>query len=572
MQRGILFLLFISSFLRLSGQRNAASVELAFQYSGPDKIECKALVQAKAWSFTSQLRLQQAQGLKIYLIKAGSRKALNFNYDGQEISLKFSSLPHPLAQLEIHYYLEKSFLEAKKDWVFLDEGFLLNYFNMGENPSLQAEEGLLFPCFSGENHLWSLNLIVPENWEVSSPLIEDFRVDLKGKMARYFASAKALKPESLFLAAGLFESDEAEEILEELELEGQIVLVSEAERLIASMQTQHENLLNFLALKRGELWSQNDLEDLLESTNKQDELYLKQEMLPEIAGTKNHFLAEQRILVNAAESAEQASKWQEEFYQKNFGADYLDDYLYGLYQAQAMQAEHSWYLFLNRYLADQNLSLADTSQLAETSLARSQREYLSTAAAIYQKRQPIMVKLNYQYSYKRRAMQLKLSQADSNLYIQVGLELLAISAKDSTRASFTSHLNITDTIWWDLDGAPRSMNVELIKSRWNLFILDEQRPEAYSLYDFSKSPDPQKKRKALLALLETKNANLLATVMGIALDSGEKELQLLALRKAEKLNTMGKQKLRESIKILAEESKDVKLKQKAAEAYKIISP
>jgi|GEM_PF-4638658 len=571
MQRGILFLLFISSFLGLSGQRNVATVELSFQYNGPSKIECKALVQAKEWSLTNNLQLQQAQGLKIYLTKAGSRKALNFNYDGQEISLVFSSLPHPLAQLELHYYLEKEFLEAKEAWTFLDQGFLLNDFNMGENPALRAEEGLLFPCFSGEKHFWSLNLIVPENWEVNSPFIEEYRLDLNAKVARYFSSEKAQSPAFLYLAAGQFESNEAEEILEELEVEGEIVQVSEEERLIAIMQNEHDKLLSFLAVKRGEPWSQKDLEDLLEPTNKEADLYLKHKMLPGKAGAKNHFLAEQRILVKAAESVEQASRWQEEFYQKNFGADYLDEYLHGLYQTQAMQAEHSWYLFLNRYLAGQNLSLADTSLLSDTALALNKREHLSTAAAMYVKRKPITVKLNYQYSYPRRAMQLKLSQADSNLYAEIGLELLAIAASDSTEASFTSHLNLSDTLWWPLAGAPRSINVSLKKNKWNFFTLDEHRPEAYYLYDFSKSTDSQKKRNALLALLETRNANLLATVMGIALDSGEKELQILALEKAEKLNTQGKQKLRESIKILAEESKDVKLKQKAAEAYKIIS-
>lgn len=579
MQRGILFLLFISSFLRLTGQRNAASVELALQYDSPPKLECKALVQASDWSLSTKLQLQQAQNLKIYLIKAGSRKALNFNYDGQEVSLTFSSLPHPLAQLELHYYLEKEFLETKEAWTFLEAGFLLNDFNMGENSALQGEEGLLFPCFSGEQHFWSLNLIVPENWEISSPFMEEYRIDLKGRVAHYFASAKAQSPASLYLAAGLFKSDKAEEILEEaeeilerLETEGEIVRVREEERLIAIMQNEHAKLLEFLAVKREEPWKQKDLEGLLELSKRQDELYLKHEMLPKVAGTKKHFLAEQRILINAAESLEQASRWQEEFYQKRFGPDYLDEYLHGLYRAQAMQAEHSWHLFLNRYLASQNLSLADTLQLADTSLTLSQREYLSTAASMYQKRKPISLSLTYQYSYPRKQMRFRLSQADSNLYAQVGLEVLAIGATDSTDTSFTSHLNLSDTLRWPLSGAPRSINVDLKKDKWNFFTLDEQRPEAYYLYDFSKSSDPQKKRKALLALLETRNANLLATVMGIAIDSGEKELQILALDKAKKLNTLGKQKLRESIKVLAEESKDVKLKQKAAEAYKIISP
>ena len=324
MQRGILFLLFISSFLRLAGQSNTASVELAFEYDAPGRIECKALVKAKEWSLSNQLQLQEAQDLQVYLIKAGSRKELDFKYDGQELSLSFNSIPHPLAQLELHYFLDQEFLEAKDDWTFLKEGFLLNEFNMGEKTALRSEEGLLFPCFSGEKHFWSLNIIIPENWEVNSPFIEEYRVNLKSKMARYFSSAKALSPASLYLAAGKFESDEADEILEFLERQGEIVQVSQEERLIATMQGEHEKLLTFLAIKRGVPWSQKKLEDLLEPTDKQEELYLKYEMLSENVGTKKQFLAEQRILINAAESEEQASLWQEEFYQQKYGSDYLD--------------------------------------------------------------------------------------------------------------------------------------------------------------------------------------------------------------------------------------------------------
>ncbi len=572
MQRGILFLLFLFSLLRLAAQENTASVELAFQYNTPNRLVCKALVKAKQWTLTNQLQLQQAQGLEVYLVKAGNRKTINFTYDGQVLSLLFNQIPHPLAQIELHYYLEQEFLESHEAWNFLEEGFLLNEFNLGDNPALRAEEGLLFPCFSGEKHFWSLNLVVPKNWEVNSPFEETYQIDLGANVARYFSSAAAQSPASLYLAAGKFESEEAEEILEYLEAEGEIVQVSEEERRIAIMQKEHAKLLGFIAEKRGEAWSAKDWEDLIEPANKHNELYLKYEMLHEDGLTKKQFLAEQSILLNAAESVEQASRWQELYYQKHYGIDYLDQYLHKLYQAQAMQAEHSWFLYLNRFLADLNLSLADTAQLADTSLALKKREYLSTAAAIYQRQEPIELKLSYQYSYPRRAMRLHLSQPDTNLYVQLGLDLLAISAQDSFEASFTAHLNFSDTLWWDLAGAPRSINVELQKGKWNFITLREMRPEAYYLYDFSKSPDPQKKRKALVALLETRNPNLLATVMGIALDSGEKELQILALQKAEKLNSMGKQKLRESIRNLAEESEDVKLKQKAAEAYKIISP
>jgi len=575
MQRGTLFLLFISSFLSLSGQRKIASVELAFRFTTAQEIQLKALVCPESWSAKTEITLLKANNVQVSLLRAGSRKNIQFDYDGKIVSINFLELPHPLAQLEIRYTLSKEFLEQSAAWQYLDGGFLLNDFNMAAGSTLNAEAGLLFPCFNRAEHYWSLNLVVPVNWKVSSPFKEDFQVELYGEVAHYFSSAQAQNPASLFLAAGPFKSDEPERILKELaerEEEEALMQISEAERLTRQLQKDYADLLAFIAVKKLEPWTQKDLEKLLKPTKLYSKLYLKHAMLA--PGTKKevNFLTDQKILLNSAESAVQASLWQEEYYQQLLGKDYLDAYLHKRFSMGLMQREHSWNLYLNRYLASEGLALADTFRLRDTTLPLNTREYLSTASALYKKRAAISLGLSYQYSYPRKAMRLIISQPDSNLFGQINLSALAIAATDSLAASFNLHFNRRGTISWPLAGAPRSMNIELKSEKWNFFTLNEQRPETYYLYDFSRSQDPLRKRKALLALLETSNANLLATVMGIAIDSGERDLQILALQKAEKLNAIGKQKLAESIKLLSEQSEDVKLKQKAAEAYKIVAP
>ncbi len=575
MQRGILFLLFIATFLNLSGQRKSASIELSFHYNAGQNIRFKALAQPKVWSENTTILLKKADDIKIYLLKAGSRKKLDFNYDGTQISINFPVLPHPLAQLEVQYSLSKRVLEENEAWEYLQEGFTLNAFNLSSEVSGKAELGFIFPCFNAEKHYWTLNFISPKDWLISTPLQEGFRVELSNEIAHYYASAQAQSPTALYILAGAFSSERAEKQLEEIAENKEkqaIAALSAEEQALAKMQKEHSDLLAFLAQKRGEPWSQKDLEKLLEPAKRADELYLQYEMLSPAVKSKEAFLREQKIILNSTKESEEASQWQEEYYQKSLGKDYLDAYLHQRYQRQLMQKEHSWYLYLQRYLAPQNLVLADTLKRRDTTLALSKRESLSTAAAVYKTRGAIPLKLTYQYSYPRKAMRLSISQPDSNLFGQINLNSLAINAKDSVETEFNLHFNLHDTIWWPLDGAPRSIYISLQNEKWNFFTLEEERPESYYLYDFSQSKDPVVKRKALLALLETKNANLLATVMGIAIDSGERELQLLALAKAEKLNVIGKQKLAESIKILAEQSEDVKLKQKAAEAYKIIVP
>tara|TARA_R110002050_G_scaffold92347_2_gene193258 strand:+ start:3970 stop:5697 length:1728 start_codon:yes stop_codon:yes gene_type:complete len=575
MQRGILFLLFLLSFLTLSGQSTEPSIELSFQFSSAEEISFKALARPSNWSSETEIKLLQAENLEVYLLKAGSRKRLDFNYDGQQVVILFQNLPHPLARLELHYTLSREYLVEMEAWHYLQEGFSLNAARLSAESAFRAELGFVFPCFNADPHQWALNLITAKPWLISTPFEEDFRVDLNNETAHYYTSAQAQKPEALYILAGPFKSSKAEKQLEEIaenERTEALAGLSAEERAIAKMQEDFPELLAFIAKKREQVWSQNDLEKLIRPRKDLNQLYLKYEMLNPALKSKANFLNEQRIIVNSAKSLQQASLWQEEYYQISLGEDYLDAHLHQQYQAQLMQDKHSWYLFLQRYLAPQNLTLADTINLTDTAISLSQREYLSTAAVLYKKRAPQTLKLSYQYSYPRKAMRISVSQPDSSLFGIVELSALAIYAGDSIHGNFDFHFNIGDTIWWPLESAPRSLYINSRSEKWNFFKLDEKRPEAYYLFDFSQSKDPVLKRKALLALLETKNANLLATVMGIALDSGERELQLLALAKTEKLNVIGKQKLAESIKMLAEQSEDVKLKQKATEAYKIIVP
>jgi hypothetical protein len=575
MQRGILFLLFLLSLLTLSGQSTEPRIELSFQFSSTEEISFKALARPSSWSSKTVINLLQAENLEVYLLKAGSRKKLDFTYDGAQVVIPFQNLPHPLAHLELHYTLSRNHLEEMEAWHYLQEGFSLNALRLSDQGAFTAQLGFVFPCFNADPHQWALNLITAKTWFISTPFEEDFRVDLNNETAHYYASAQAQKPEALYILAGSFKSSKEEKQLEEIaenERAEALAELSTEERAIAKMQEDFPDLLAFVAKKRGEIWSQKDLKKLIKPRKDLNQLYLKYEMLNPALKSRSDFLDEQRIIVNSAKSLQQASLWQEEYYQISLGEDYLDAHLRQQYQAQLMHDKHSWYLFLQRYLAPQNLSLADTINLKDTTLSLSQREYLSTAAVLYKKRAPQTLKLSYQYSYPRKAMRISVSQPDSSLFGQIELSALAINAGDSIHGNFNFHFNISDTIWWPLEGAPRSIYLNLRSEKWNFFNLDERRPEAYYLFDFSQSKDPLLKRKALLALLETKNANLLATVMGIAIDSGERDLQLLALAKTEKLNVIGKQKLAESIKILAEQSKDVKLKQKATEAYKIIVP
>jgi hypothetical protein len=570
MQRAIPFLVFISSFFLLSGQKSYPSVELDFQFTQGEKIIFRAICSPISWSSRVEVKLLKAHGISVYLIKAGSRKSLEHIYDGKKLQLLFTELPHPLAKLEIHYYLERVDLEENTAWSYLEEGFIFN--NVKED-MLKSEAGFVFPCFNNEKHNWRLDLIVPATWLVYTPLQEEFRVDLTEQIAHYYASEQADRPGALLLEARApIKRKELKRI--GLIKEGVVlkeVIPTENIRM-ANFKLENKALLAFIEKRKAKPWREEEFKELLYKPKTSVGMYLKYEMLPAHFKSKEDFYLEQKVLLNSAESNQQASNWQEEFYLQSLGGNYLDTFLQKHFNNSLEIDSHSLSNYLNRYLATQNLKLSDTTRLLDSGLTEEIKRHLSSAKAAYQAKGKVMVNLKYQYSYKRKVMELCFSQADSNLFGDLDFSALAMSSNDSTQANFNIKFNLKDTISWTLKGAPRSIYITVLPRPWNLFWLKEHRPQNYYLYDFSVTKDPVLKRRALIALLETRQANLLATVMGIAIDSGDLDLQLLALGKAEKLNSIGKQKLAQSIKALAEEATDVKLKQKAAEAYKFMSP
>lgn len=567
MQRTLLFLVFIFSASTFKAQEKRPAVELSLTYFQVGDLSLKALIQPQVWETELRVILLEAKNIEAYMLRAGYREKLNFSYDGKELSFGFQTLPHPLAKIELKYSIDEQYLQSHPNWRFLTHGFVLNGARIIESAGPNLEPGFIFPCLSDSPHHWSLNLFIPNEWNYVSPWEEEFQVQSGKQTAHYFASAKAQRSSEIYLSAGAFEGSSARRIIAELSE----ILPSEEERVLKTLKENQAELLAFLATKRKAEWQDEELLELLNEAKGSEQLYLRYEMLAANRFSQSEFKLQQKLFLNSSKSVQEASQWQEDYYRQRLGADYLDTYLHKLFTAESTIDAHSWELYLNRYLAEVSLSLKDTSKLQDTNLRTSEREYLSTARVLWHKKAKLDFHLNYLYYYPQRAMRFILSQSDTSLLASLSIRALARGAEDSSTTELGFHLGLRDTLFWSLEGAPRSMDIELIRGKWPFYSLNETRPESYYLYDFSKSKNPFKKRRALLALLETKNPNLLATVMGIALDSGDPELQFLALAKTEKLNVIGKQKLASSIKSIAEESTDVKLKQKAAEALKIIA-
>lgn len=171
-------------------------------------------------------------------------------------------------------------------------------------------------------------------------------------------------------------------------------------------------------------------------------------------------------------------------------------------------------------------------------------------------------KLDFSYRFLAREKKLYLttrSSDSSGLAFPARLE--AIFKDSSIFRDFCFRILPHDTVLLDLNKAPLSLQFSYPQQP--PVEIREARPELYYLYDLSKSKDPMRKREALQSLLNTKNLGLLATVIGVALDSGEEDLQLLALAEVNRLNVNGLQRLDSTLKALAQEAKVPKVMQKA---------
>src|SRR5690606_35281253 len=120
---------------------------------------------------------------------------------------------------------------------------------------------------------------------------------------------------------------------------------------------------------------------------------------------------------------------------------------------------------------------------------------------------------------------------------------------------------VYDTLSFPLAGAPRAVKVSF--GEYFPGFISDRRPDTYDLYLLTKAENEYGRREALQNLFETSNANLFSTTLGIAMDDRDPSIRMEALRHAGNLPLPAQLKLENTLRKLATEDPDARIRAEA---------
>lgn len=493
-------------------------------------------------------RLQFAQVEEVRLTEGREKQKLPYRREGDGLEYTVPEGSNAHHEVYVRYTISWEDLNASPFINLLEPGLVLNVLNM-EDDLGNGSYGELFPAiYYGSTQDFQLALKLPEKLKVSLPLELDFKVVDGPTQTLFYKEEENLNMRDFYLALGDFRRFEPEDIA--MDIEDQFRAL-EDERIDA-FQGRYMDVINYVgraadwmfiregmlglsgiapATRAPEFPRLNEVPRSLE--DKRIELAIIQEFFPE--EWPYHWLQFARTRIPD-------SSWNR------------------LLEAHLNEGDTGllfWQSYLEQDLHQRKLSWADSNQ----ALSTQDSLWMNRALYFLERRKPLHLELNYRMNFQSKEMLLLTSNPDTNLSLVVELEGLAYLKADTINWKLEGVIGPQDTLFLPLAESPRA--IYLKNDARGLILWEEKRPLNFLLYDLSQRNRPEHRRAALLNLLENANPRLKATVVGIALDSGDPELQHLALDKVSELRPDGRLRLQSTLEALADQNEDVKLKQKA---------
>jgi len=174
------------------------------------------------------------------------------------------------------------------------------------------------------------------------------------------------------------------------------------------------------------------------------------------------------------------------------------------------------------------------------------------------------------------ARSLKVPRLEIRYGFKEGSLELYTSITPAVQVPFSYSIYLKDTLWEGyalFNQKPDTLRIYLGESPSNVRLstasapvkLVDHKPDVYWLATLQSSSSPAEKSEALAALFETRNLNLLATVIGIALDEPLPALREIALKEYPRLLASGKERLQSTLQHLAQNEPEPHLRKLAQE-------
>lgn len=541
----LLFLSLGLGFLRAQDQ-----ADLSLEYKEGEGVKGELWLSTDLQEKTISLRLFGAEVDEVRLSQGRLKQALNYRFskDTLLIQIPFDLDKRSRIYIAYHYTWEQL---AKSPFVeLLEPGMVFNAFNLEEG-ARSGTPGWIIPSRLGSYDMLKIGLLFPKELNPGLPLEADYEIELdESQKLIYYRSNAPIDLSAFYLVFGDFRRFDPEDVLEDLQ-ENEALL---ARSRLAQFEANFQGVLTFVSHRYGQILTDENLQTLSD---------LEPQVAPQgfwTEGLEKQMNLDQQnksySIIASFEKGDLFTTWLQ--YAKGLlGAEQWRENLKKHFE-NGDTSQLFWSYLMEDYLEEKGLSWQDSLKV---SLSENQRMHLSIAKTALKRKKPLNFKLSYRFKSSREGMEFYLEQPDSNVSISGSLDLRAVLKDTIINTIVPFEIGILDTVFVPISESPRSIYISPVSSPFLRFL--EERPLSYWLYDLNKAPSEGQKREALIKLLEIANPNLLATVIGIALDSGEPELQLLALSRVNDLRVDGLKRLESTLKSLAKESSNVKLMQKA---------
>jgi hypothetical protein len=534
-----------------------------------------SFTQAKG-SETVRLTLLNAQVTGVNLVQSRVKDTLAFNYANNQLSFKLPEKFSPSSQILVQYQLDSSQLSASPFYRSLPNGFAINALNyVEEDEKGMGQAGFFYPSPNNASLVLSLNILLPRKRNFRANGEVEFTVADGENNAFFTRTQQPIRAQDFYLLIGGFDArDDAADLDESLALSGS----TKNKLFLNKLEQQIQPALSYYTAQTGFLFLE---EDLLKLQNLSDFDTTNFFLMPAevaAAGVSAQQFANTKAaaLLATHGNKAQAQTQHYRFYVQNLGTAWRDSLLQKRFNQENYEGDFFWQEYLNLVLVRQNssLSLADTFLLNDSvnGLSASDRNYLELAQHFYHRQKPLNAEVSFKYVASKNELNLFFSSPDTATVVSFKALVNYSLGKENTASRDTGwvHLKPSDTLQLQLSASPRSARVHANPK--GLIILQQNRPLSYWLADLTQTENEQWQMEALNHLLETATGNLFSTVLGIALDAPQPDLQLKALTKANELNSAGRQKLEATFRALAKEAKAPAVRQLAQQQLKLLYP
>lgn len=551
MQRCRFFIILLGAALQAFAQPvRIAKSEVSFWFKGLQQAEvpARAEINFVALADSSSLVLD-AKDLKVteVRLKEGRLKDhLPFHQSGGQLVI---DLPQGIQagtaySLNIAYHLKYDSTAHRFNWLNAPLYTAFNPFNVQMEESL-GKSGSFYPSRSGQASLLKFNITLPKGTRLRLPGLPEFLTDNQdGSISHYWKTTAPLAPESFYLVIGDFEEEELIAIQENLQFEG-INSDKLTARKVEARVSEAEKALGISDLSDSEYVRIDSLAELVPP-----EYFITQKDLPGIS--PDQFRLTEVMFMEYGDG--NAEKRLYDFYRKSIGEAWHRKILQEKWeQYESLPADEkrmSMRLYLEAFHHDNPfLDNLDSSKL---------REGFFDPMLSSLNRPVVQVEYRYIGADDQLLAIVKQDTSQAPAYALPARAYL-IGRNDSLFATDILNQSI-DTLRIPATGAPYYAHLDFGDNFPGK--VEQNKPDTYWLHLLANAVDEQK-TMALRQLFKTSNKNLLSTVLGIAMDDPEAEIRLEALQNLDKLNRAGLEKLRDSIRQMAEKDTSTEVREMA---------